>query len=112
MMSDCYRLQNLASAFFRYQINFREFRLSDFGVSDICIVAKHIFDLSVELNLAILKKVVIVHQSGETFLPVLFFSFNHLNSDIRNSINANMSVLKQTTQGKNILDMFNNQVSK
>ncbi|MFW5444421.1 MAG: phosphate/phosphite/phosphonate ABC transporter substrate-binding protein [Methylococcaceae bacterium] len=78
-----------------------------FGISDLCIIPKHIFDLTVDLNPAIMKKLVILHQSEEQFFPVLVFSFKHLDGSVRNLINRNLSELNQSVRGEQILDMFN-----
>ena len=78
-----------------------------FGASDLCIIPKHIFDLTVDLNPAIMKKIAIIHESGKQFFPVLVFSFKHVDSSDRKIINENLSVLNESVRGEQILDMFN-----
>jgi len=77
-----------------------------FGISDVCIVPKHIFDLTADLNPAIKQKLSIFHQSGEKFLPVLIFDFNHTNP-VHNHIHKNLSKIGDTVRGKQLLDMLN-----
>ncbi|MCF6252587.1 MAG: PhnD/SsuA/transferrin family substrate-binding protein [Methylococcaceae bacterium] len=77
-----------------------------FGSSDLCIIPKHIFDLTVELNPAIMQKIFIMHQSGKQFFPVLILNFKHVDNTIRTLINKNLSLLNQTARGQQILDMF------
>ncbi len=77
-----------------------------FGSSDLCIIPKHIFDLTVELNPAIMQKIFIMHQSGKQFLPVLILNFKHVDNSIRSLINKNVSMLNQSARGQQILEMF------
>ncbi len=77
-----------------------------FGISDVCIVPKHIFELTADLNPAIKQKLSIVHQSGEKFLPVLIFDFNRTVSS-HEHINNNLSTIGNSVRGRQLLEMLN-----
>ncbi len=55
-----------------------------FNASDLCIVPRHIFDLTVDLNPAILKGLAVIHQSESLFSPALTFTFEHVDESITN----------------------------
>lgn len=83
-----------------------------FGLSDLCIVPKYIYDLSIDLNPALSQKLSIIHQSGERFLPILIFSFKHVDPVSKEVINNNIAKIGDTIRGRQILDMFNIQSVK
>ncbi len=79
-----------------------------FGISELAIVPRFVFDLTVELNPAIKQQLVIIHQSKETFFPVLIFNFNSRHPPfIKKMVNNNLTTLDDKARGKQILDMFN-----
>ena len=83
-----------------------------FKSSDLCIVPKHIFDLTVDLNPAILKRLTIIHQSESLFSPVLTFTFKHVDPLIKQALNNNFVNFGQTPRSQQILEMFNFQAIK
>lgn len=77
-----------------------------FGVSDVCIVPKHIFELTADLNPAIKQKLSVFHQSGEKFLPVLIFDLSHTIPSHKH-IHKNLSTISNTVRGRQLLEMLN-----
>lgn len=77
-----------------------------FGNSDLCLVSSHVFDLATELNPAIKKKVTIIHQSGEKFLPGLLLGFKHVDPSIRHIIDTRVSKFDTSPVGQKILELL------
>lgn len=78
-----------------------------FGGSDLCIVPKHIFDLTIELNPALKQNLAIFHQSGNQFIPVLIIDFNHSSLNNQQIVHKNISTINKSARGRQILEMFN-----
>jgi len=77
-----------------------------FGGSDLCIIPKYLYDLTVELNPAMLKKLVIIKPESEQFVPVLLFNFKYTDPVARDAVNRNITVLEGTVRGKQIMEIF------
>jgi len=81
-----------------------------FGGSDLCVIPKYLYDLTVELNPAMLKKIVIIKPESEQFIPVLLFNFKHTDPAARGAVNKNIAVLDETVRGKQIMEIFKVQI--
>ena len=77
-----------------------------FGGSELCIIPKYLYDLTVELNPAMLKQLAIIKPESEQFIPVLLFNFKHTDPMAREAVNKNITVLDGTVRGKQIMDIF------
>ena len=77
-----------------------------FGYSDVCIVAKHVFDNAIELNPAIRDGVKVIHHSGEIFIPAIYIAFNNASDISLTRFAEGMDKLHNTVRGQQMLDLF------
>jgi len=77
-----------------------------FGYTDVCLVTKHAFDASIEMNPAIRNKVKIIHRSGEKFIPVIYIALNNVSEIEQSKFNNAMNNLNNTARGQQMMNLF------
>ncbi|MGR9116565.1 MAG: PhnD/SsuA/transferrin family substrate-binding protein [Gammaproteobacteria bacterium] len=77
-----------------------------FGKSDACIVPRHILDMAVELNPAIMVRLEIIHRSGASFIPVLILGAADNPASINSVFTNSIRRIQESPRGEQIINLF------